>query len=131
MKTICKVGAAGITLLTVHELLKRSHTCEQLMASFTDCVLPAGTQLIDISQGCVCFTIKADNLAALCTLWNAYKDGTLKLRVKKFVLTEDMIKLAGGEENNVEVTVAIEEDEYEKACFEFIREQEGKSGFKT
>ncbi|XP_068705545.1 uncharacterized protein [Montipora foliosa] len=124
MKTICKVGAAGITLLTVNELLKRSDTCEQLMASFTDCVLPAGTQLMDISRGCVCFTIKADNLAALCTLWNMYQDGTLRLLVKNFVLTEEMIKLAGGEEN-VEVTVAIGEDEYEKACFEFIREQEG------
>ncbi|XP_068686007.1 CAP-Gly domain-containing linker protein 1-like isoform X2 [Montipora foliosa] len=130
MKTICTVGAAGITLLTLHELLNRSDTCEQLMASFTDCVLPAGTQLIEISQGCVCFTIKADNLATLCTLWNMYQDGTLKVRVKKFVLTEEMIKRAGGEEN-VEVTVTIEEDEYEKAFFEFIREQEGANPRRT
>ena len=124
MKTICKVTAAGITLLTVNELLKRSDTCEQLMASFDACVLPAGTQLMDISQGCVCFTIKADNLASLCILWNMYQDGTLKLRVKNFVLTEEMIKLAGGEEN-IEVTVTIEEEEYEKACFVFIRKQGG------
>ena len=131
MKTFCNVSAAGITLLTVNKLLKRSETVKQLMATFTDCVLPAGTQLLEISRGCVCFTIKADNLAALCTLWNMYQDGTLRLRVKNFILTEEMIKLAGGVEN-VEVTVAIEEDEYEKACFEFIREQEGtsNSGFK-
>ncbi|XP_068705547.1 uncharacterized protein [Montipora foliosa] len=130
MKTICQVGAAGITLLTVKELLKRTDTYEQLMASFTACVLPAGTRLMDISRGCVCFTIKADNLAALCTLWNMYQDGTLKLRVKKFVLTEEMKKLAGGEEN-VEVTVTIEEEEYEKASFEFIREQGGAKSRKT
>ncbi|XP_068740587.1 protein argonaute-2-like isoform X2 [Montipora capricornis] len=130
MKTICKVTAAGITLLTVNELLKRSDTCEQLMASFNACVLPAGTQLMDIRQGCVCFTIKADNLASLRILWNMYQDGTLKLRVKNFVLTEEMIKLAGGEEN-IEVTVTIEEEEYEKACFVFIREQGGAKPGKT
>ena len=80
--------------------------------------------VVQISQGCVCFTIRADNLTALTTLWNMYQDGTLKLRLQDFFLTEEMRQLVDGEEK-VEVTVTIEEEEYEKACWEFIREAEG------
>ena len=127
MKTIFKAGVSCITLGCLYKLMKLSNTHTLLKEAFTACVLPIGIRVLGIHQGSICLTIKADNLAALCTLWNMYRDGTLKLRVKNFVLTEEMIKLAGGEENNVEVIVAIEEDEYEKACFEFIREQEGNS----
>lgn len=124
MKTILKVGAAGLTLLTVKQVLSRWSTYDQLLACFTSCVLPAGTQLVQISQGCVCFTIRADNLTALTTLWNMYQDKTLKLRLQDFFLTEEMRQLVDGDEK-VEVTVTIEEEEYEKACWEFIREAEG------
>lgn len=131
VKTIFKAGVSCITLGCLYKLMKLSNTHTLLKEAFTACVLPIGIRVLGIHQGSICFTIKADNLAALCTLWNMYRDGTLKLRVKNFVLTEEMIKLAGGEENNVEVIVAIEEDEYEKACFEFIREQEGAKSLKT
>ena len=126
METIVKAGVSCITLGCLYKLMKLSNTHALMKETFTACVLPIGTHVLRIRDGSICFTIKADNIAALCTLWNMYQDGTLKQRVKNFVLTEEMIKLAGGEEN-VEVTVTIEEDEYEKACFEFIREQGGNS----
>ena len=124
MKTMCRVAAAGITLLTVREVLSRWSTYDQLVTCFNDCVLPAGTQLIEVSQGCVCFTIQANNLTGLTSLWNMYQDGTLKARLRDFFVTDEMVKRAGGGEN-VEVTVNIEEEEYEKACIEFINEAEG------
>lgn len=124
MKTIFKVGAAGLTLLSMEQVLSHWSTYDQLVTCFTSCVLPAGTQLIQISQGCVCFTIRADSLTALSALWNMYMDGSLKQRLHDFFVTEEMRKLAGSE-GNVEVTVTIEKEEYEKACFEFIREAEG------
>ena len=124
MKTVCKVAAAGITLVTVRDILTRWSTYDQLVHCFNSCVLPAGTQLIEIGQGCVCFTVRADSLTALMTLWNMYQGGTLRERLHTLLVTDEMLKVAGGEEN-VKVTVTIEEDEYEKACFEFIHEAEG------
>ena len=125
MKTMCRVAAAGITLLTVHEVLSRWNTYAELVTCFNDCVLPAGTQLVEVSQGCVCFTVQADNLTGLTTLWNMYQDGTLKTRLRDFFVTDQMEKRAGGGEN-VEVSVTIEKEEYEKACTEFINETEGE-----
>lgn len=125
MKTMCKVAAVGITLLTVRDVYSRWNTYNELMKCFNDCVLPAGTQLVEVSQGCVCFTVQADNLTGLTTLWNMYQDGTLKARLRDFFVTDEMEKRAGGREN-VEVSVSIEEEEYEKACTEFINETGGK-----
>ncbi|XP_078383843.1 protein argonaute-2-like isoform X2 [Oculina patagonica] len=126
MKTVCRVAAAGITLLTVREVLTRWSTYDQLVTCFNDCVLPAGTQLIDVSQGCVCFTAQADNLTGLTSLWNMYQDGTLRARLRDFFVTDEMEKRAGGGDN-VEVTVTIEEEEYKKACIEFINGDKGEA----
>lgn len=125
MKTACRLAAAGITLLTVREVLSRWSTYDQLVTCFNDCVLPAGTQLVDVSQGCVCFTVQADNLTGLTSLWNMYQDGTLKARLRDFFVTDEMEERAGRGGENVEVTVTIEEEEYEKACIEFINKAEG------
>lgn len=121
---MCKVAAAGITLLTVREVLSRWNTYDELVTCFNDCVLPAGTQLVEVSQGCLCFTVKADNLTGLTTLWNMYQDGSLKTSLRDFLVTDEMEKRAGGGEN-VEVVVTIEEEEYKKACIEFINKTEG------
>ena len=125
MKTMCRVAITGITLLTVRGVFSRWTTSDQLVTCFSACVLPASTHLIEVSKGCVCFTIQADNLTGLTTLWNLYQDGTLKARLHNFFVTDEMEKRAGGGEY-VEVTVTIEEEEYEKACIEFINEAEGK-----
>ena len=125
MKTVCGVAAAGITLLSVSEILTRCSTFDQLVTCFKDCVLPAGSRLIEVSQGCVCFTIQVDNLMGLTALWNMYEDGTLRERLFNFFVTDEMKTRAGGEEN-VELTVTIEKEEYEKAYFELVQEADGE-----
>ena len=125
MKTVCGVAAAGITLLSVRDILTRWSSYDQLVTSFQDCVLPAGSRLIKVGRGCVCFTIQVDNLMGLTALWNMYKDGTLKERLFDFFVTDEMKTRAGGEEN-VELTVTIEKEEYEKAYFELAQEAYGE-----
>ena len=125
MKTVFGVAAAGITLLTVREILTRWSNYDQLVTSFQKCVLPAGSRLIEVGQGCVCFTIQVDNLTGLTALWNMYEDGTLRERLFNFFVTDEMKTRAGGEEN-VELTVTIEKEEYEKVYFELVQEADGE-----
>ena len=124
MKTVCRVATAGITLLSVREILTRSKSYDELVKCFKDCVLPAGTQLIRVTEGCVCCTVQADNLKGLITLWNMYQDGTLKARLFDLFVTAEMKIFAGGIKN-MEFTVTIDKKEYEKACIELIDESEG------
>ena len=88
-------------------------------------MIPAGIKLIGVGTGCICFTIQADNLMGLTALWNMYEDGTLKKRLFNFFVTDEMKTRAGGEEN-VELTVTIEKEEYEKAYFELVQEADGE-----
>lgn len=128
IKTACKVAKTGLVLFSLHELFNRCTTYEQLYNFFQDCVLPANTQLIDVSEGCVCFTVQAENIKGLSTLWNMYQDGTLKTHLFNFLVNDEMKTRAGGEEN-VELTVTIEKQEYDKACTEFINETQGNLRF--
>lgn len=111
-------------MVSVQEMLSRWSTYDQLVTCFNACVLPAGTQLINIGQGCVCFTIRADSLTALTSFWDMYLDGTLRQRLHNFFVTDEVLKVAGVEEN-VEVIVTVDEKEYEKGCFDFLHEAEG------
>ncbi|KAJ7377988.1 hypothetical protein OS493_025304 [Desmophyllum pertusum] len=120
IKTVFKVVAGGITVVSISEVLSRWSTFDQLVTAFNSCVLPAGTGLVQLTEGCVCLTVRAETLSALTTLWNLYQDGTLETRLYNFFVTDEIRELAGGEE--VEVNVTIEEQEYEKACLEFINE---------
>jgi len=119
IKTVFKVVAGGITAASTLEILSRGSTYDQLVNGINRCVLPAGTSLLQISEGCVCLTVQAKNLSALNTLWSLYQEGTLKERLQTFYVTDELRELAGGEE--VEVIVAIEEQEYKKACVELTR----------
>ena len=123
IKTVFKVVAGGITVASSLELLTRGSTYDQLIAAVGTCVLPAGTNLIKITEGCVCLTVQAENLSALNTLWSLYKDGTLKARLQALLVTEEMRELAGGEQ--MEVIVTIDEQEYEKAWNELTDEAQG------
>ncbi|KAJ7378035.1 hypothetical protein OS493_025352 [Desmophyllum pertusum] len=120
IKTVFKVVAGGITVVSISEVLSRWSTFDQLVTAFNSCVLPAGTGLVQLTEGCVCLTVQAETLSALTTLWNLYQDGTLETRLYNFFVTDEIRELAGGEE--VEVNVTIEEQEYEKACLELINE---------
>ena len=124
VKTVFKVVAGGITVASTLEVLSRGSTFDQLVSAVNKCVLPAGTSLIQITEGCVCLTVQAENLASLEALWSLYKDGTLKARLQDFFVTDEVREeLAGGKE--LEVIVTIEEEEYQKALNELSSEIEG------
>ena len=106
------------------EVLSRWSSFDQLVAAVQTCVLPAGTSLVQITDGCVCLTVQAESLSALKTLWKLYQDRTLQKRLYDFFVTE-VRELAEGED--VEVNVTIDEGEYQKACIELIPGIQGNS----
>ena len=111
------------------EVLSRWSTFDQLVTAVDRCVLPAGTSLVNLTDGCVCLTVQAESLSALTSLWNLYQDGTLERRLYDFFVTDEVKEQAGGE--TVEVNVSIEEEEYDKACRELIKEARGNVTSKT
>ena len=108
-----KLAAGGLVLKAAYQLLGRDCTYDQLITAVTNCVLPAGARLLQITDGSVYLKVQADSLAALEHLWRLYKNGTLKKRLQVLFVTDEMKERAGGEQ--VEVVVTIEEEEYEKA----------------
>ena len=116
IKTVFKVVAGGITVVSTMEVLSRWSTFDQLVTAVNTCVLPAGTSLVNLTDGCVCLTVRAETFSALSTLWNLYQDGTLERRLYNFFVTDEVKERAG--EETVEVNVSIEEEEYDKACRE-------------
>ncbi len=129
IKTVFKVVAGGLIVISTQEVLNCWSTFDQLVTAVNSCVLPAGTSLVQLTDGCVCLTVRAEILSALTTLWSLYQDGTLETRLYDFFVTDEVRERAGGEE--VEVIVTIEEQEYEKACCELINEAQGILSFVT
>ena len=56
--------------------------------------------------------------------WSSYTDGTLRKSLQALFITDEMTELADGEQ--LEVSVTIEQEEYEKARKELINEAEGE-----
>ena len=113
IKTVFKVAAGGLVLTSAYQLLRRGCTYEQLLTAVNTCVLPAGARLLQIAEGSVYLKVQAESLTAIDHLWRLYKNGTLKKRLQALFITDEMKDLAGG--GQVEVTVIIDEDEYEKS----------------
>ena len=109
--------------LTFAEILVNWESIGQFFRSFGDQVLPADTELADMGGGCVCFTVQASNLKGLTTLWKMYQDGTLKARLYNFLVTE--VRHLAEAEENVELTVTIEEEEYRRAYNDLNNEGKG------
>ena len=124
MKTVFKLFAGGLVIVSATEVLSGWSSYDQLVAAVQSCVLPAGTTLVQITDGCVCLTVQAESLSALTNLWKLYQDGTLQKRLYDFFVTE-VRELAEGED--VEVNVTIDEGEYQKACIELIPGVQGNS----
>ena len=123
IKTVFKLVAGGLTAVSAMEVLSRWSSFDQLVAAVRTCVLPAGTRLVQITDGCVCLTVQAESLSALKLLWNLYQDGTLQKNLHDFFVTDELRELADGED--MEVNVTIDEDEYQKACIELIQGTQG------
>ena len=127
IKTVFKVVAGGLTVVSAMEVLSRWSSFDQLVAAVQTCVLPAGTRLVQITDGCVCLTVQAESLSALKFLWKFYQDGTLQKHLHDFFVTDEVRELADGED--VEVNVTIDEGEYQKACVELIQGAQGDLAF--
>ena len=126
LKTWLQVGRTAITLV---EILASWESFPQFLRSFTERVLPTGTELVDANGGSVCFTVQANSLKGLTTLWNMYQDGTLRARLYDFLVTE--VKHLAEAEENVELTVTIEEEEYKRACIDLNNEAIGNQATYT
>ena len=124
MKTVFKLFAGGLVIVSATEVLSGWSSYDQLVAAVQSCVLPAGTSLVQITDGCVCLTVQAESLSALTNLCRLYQDGTLQKRLYDFFVTDEMRKLAEGEDVEVNVTIE-EEEEYQKACLELMNGAQG------
>ena len=116
------MAAGGLVLTSAYQLLRRGCTYEQLLTAVNTCVLPAGARLQQIAEGSVYLKVQAESLTALDHLWRLYKNGTLKKRLQALFVTDEMKDLAGG--GQVEVTVIIDEEEYEKSRKELATVEE-------
>ena len=98
-------------------ILQRSKSLHEFVTTF-NVLLPLYNRLLAISDGSICFTIQAENSAALEVLWKQYQDGTLRDKLQEFLVTDGIKRLAGGEEVTLEVH--IDEQDYHNACFELL-----------
>ena len=127
IKTVFKAVNVGFKIASSLALLLRDSTYDQLTAAVNE-VLPAGANLIQISEGCVSLKVQVVNPSALETLWRLYQDGTLEASLQSLFVTDEMRELAGGEQ--VQAIVTIESQEYEKARNELAAfEAQGKGCF--
>ena len=94
-------------------ILRKCSSLEEFVEAFRVATLPAANALRAISEGSVCFTVQAENRSALEALWERYRNGTLQNDLQEFLVTDEIIKLADGEE--VIVTVYIDEQEFRNA----------------
>ena len=118
-----KVAAGGMVIVSAYQLLRRGCTYDQLVTAVNTCVLPAGVKLIQIAEGSVILKVQAGSLSSLNALWRLYTEGKLKESLQTLFISDEMKELAGGEQ--VEVTVTIDQQEYEKTMEELISKELG------
>ena len=112
---------AGVVL---YRYSRGDNDIQQFANLFNEAILPAANSLRAIGNGSLCFTVQAEDRAALQLLWEQYQDNTLQVRLQDFLVTEEIKQLADGED--VIVTVHIDEHEYQDACLDFVMEVQGK-----
>ena len=118
--------AGGIVLVGSGLALRSCSSFEEYSDVFNKVVLPAFTKLVELSESSLCFTVLAETPSALKELWNIYNNETLKNRLQRFLVNEEIKQLTSGEE--IEVTVYIDEKEYRAAYLDLMLQQnQGKS----
>ena len=123
-KNSVQSGWRGFIYSFCYQLLRRGCTYDQLVTAVNTCVLPAGVKLIHIAEGSVILKVQAEDISALDTLWSSYTDGTLRKSLQALFITDEMRELSDGEQ--LEVSVTIDQNEYDKARKELINEAEGE-----
>ena len=117
------MAAGGTIIASAYQLLRRGCTYDQFVTAVNTCVLPAGVKLLQIAEGSVILKVQAENISALNALWCLYTDGTLKESLQALFFIDELRELTG--EEQVEVIVTIDEEKYNKAREELIREAQG------
>ncbi|XP_067039718.1 uncharacterized protein [Acropora muricata] len=117
---------SGVVLLVNSGLiLRRCFTFDDFVQAFTVAILPAANVLRDVSEGSVCFMVRAETSLALEELYKRYSNGRLQRDLQEFLVTYDIRQLANGEE--VIVSVYIDEKEYWEALDDLTNvDQEGR-----
>ena len=117
------VVAVGASVV-LYKYSRGDNDIQQFANLFNEAILPAANSLRAIGNGSLCFTVQAEDRAALQLLWEQYQDNTLQTKLQDFLVTEEIKQLADGED--VIVTVHIDEQEYQDACLDFVMEVQGK-----
>ena len=91
-------------------ILRRCSTFEDFVEAFTVAILPAAIELRAISEGSVCFTVRAETSLALEELHKRYSTGRLQRDLHEFLVTDDIRQLGNGEV--VIVSVYMDEKEF-------------------
>ena len=122
---MCNFRTAAGVLLVVNSAmaLRKCKSLKDFQETFEKVILPSSNKLIESSNGSVRFTVESENLIALKKLWEMYKDGTLQSRLQEFLVTNEIKELANGED--IEVTVFIDEHEYNEAYFNLFLLHQG------
>ena len=129
MKCMYKLMGAGTLVGATYYILKHCQEHPGLIAAFNGCVMPTGTTIIGLSSGCVRFTIQAERLSALKSLWEMYENGSLQKCVEDHFVIDAIKKMAMGKK--VQVEVSIDQKCYKKAYLDLlIEEQKGRPGFR-
>ena len=110
-------ATGGAVVVTTCMVLRRSPSLEVFAKTFKEVVLPLRSFLLSLADGSIRFTLQAENTSALDALWQSYQDGTLQKKLQKFLVTEEIKQLVGGE---VTLAVHIDEEEYTNAMLDLI-----------
>ena len=131
MKVHCNFKTVGGVVVAVgagvvlYKYSRGDNDIQQFANLFQEAILPAATNLCAIGNGSLCFTVQAENRAALQLLWEQYQDNTLRTKLQDFLVTEEVKRLADGED--VIVTVFLDKQEFQDACLDFMMEEQGKN----
>jgi len=117
-KTVGGVVVAVGAGVVLYKYSRGDTDIQQFTAAFNEAILPAATNLCAISNSSLCFTVQADSREALRALWDEYLDSSLQSRLQEFLVTEEIIQLADGEE--VILTVYIDEEEFNNASLDLM-----------
>ena len=113
--------AGGIVLVGSGLALRSCSSFEEYSDAFNKVVLPAFTKLVELSESSLCFTVLAETPSALKELWNIYNNEKLKNRLQSFLVTKEIKQLVN--EEQMEVTVYIDEKEYRAAYLDLMFQQ--------
>ncbi|XP_031573579.1 uncharacterized protein LOC116307458 [Actinia tenebrosa] len=106
------LSLAGVTFISIYGMDQEKL---QNLKPFVD----FGAQVVALLSGSVVIVLKLSSISSLKRLWQSYKGGSLKEKLKKSLNEEEELKeLSQGEEIDVEVT--IDEEEYHAVLWNLI-----------